>query len=196
MSPSSNSASRFLDDPRKQHELRMRPVADRIYRTVFGADAAITRYDRADGEAHVLDQTFAIDVQIALPQSGMMLLGQEKFLRERYASFRSVTVEYWQDQATEERGDWFKLACQFYFVGYGDADTMDPWIILDWPRLVWATEHDLLRWRSNVNQDGRARASFRYLKMDDIPSSCVMASSHDAIRRPTAPLMTAADIAW
>jgi hypothetical protein len=160
----------------------MRPVADQVYRRVFGQHIEIQRFDREDGAPHILDQAFAIDVQLTLPASGMAILGQEKFLRAQYASFRTVTVEYWQDPATHEPGDWFRLACQFYFVGYGDGDAMEPWVLLDWPRVVLATEEGRLCWRNNVNQNGRARASFRYIPMDELPRECCLATC-DSVRR-------------
>jgi hypothetical protein len=50
-------------------------------------------------------------------------------------------------------------------------------VLLDWPRVVLATEHGTLDWDENANQDGRARASFRYVKIKDIPPWCVIASS-------------------
>ena len=102
----------FNVDPRKIQELRCRPYADTIYRRAFGETIEIIR----DSDL-VLDKEFAIDVRIKLA-NGMNLLGQEKFLSKKYASFASVTVEYYQNQFTKERGDWFRLGVQLYFVGY------------------------------------------------------------------------------
>jgi hypothetical protein len=126
----------------------------------------------------VLDVRFAIDVQIRLA-TGQLLLGQEKFLSQIYAKWRSVTVEYEQNQYTGEEGDWFKLASQLYFVGYltKDQTGFQPWILLNWPNVVIATYHGEIKWHTNRNKDGRARASFKYCSMQAFPSQCVIASS-------------------
>ena len=176
MSPSSSNGSSFESDPRRRQELRMRPVANRIYQNLFGESVGIDRAER-DTSA-ILDIEFAIDVKLSLP-NGMILTGQEKFLSHRYASFRSVTVEYFQNWRTEEHGDWFRLASQFYFVGYATKNegTFDPWILLDWPRLVLLTNQKGIKWHDNRNRDGRARASFRYCIMDQIPRECIIAAS-------------------
>ncbi len=164
----------FERDSRRKQEIKMRPAADGIYRHVFGKGIEIKRYERKDDI--VLNIRFAIDVEVRLA-SGMILTGQEKFLSNKYASFRSVTVEYLQNRT--ERGDWFKLAAQFYMTGYITEDWrgFDPWMMIDWPAVVIATEKGLIRWSSNANKDGHAQASFRYCDMLDIPRECVISSS-------------------
>ena len=166
----------FEKDPRRQQEIRLRPVADRLYRKVFGEGTIICRFDR-DADL-VLDKQFAIDVQIGLP-GGMLLLGQEKFLSYKFAKYATVTVEYEQNQHTGERGDWFRLSSQFYFVGYAanDERSFDPWILLNWPAVVIATHTGKLLWGTHVNRDGRALASFKYCRMADIPVNCIIATS-------------------
>ena len=167
-------AEDFERDPRRRQEIRGRPIADHIYRQVFGEQVGIERMERAQDT--ILDVRFAIDVQLTLP-TGMILTGQEKFLSHKYASFRTVTVEYWQNPQTQEPGDWFHLAPQFYFAGYAAQDSFDPWVLLDWPQVVLATHAGTLRWEGNQNKDGRARASFRFCRMDTIPDECVIACS-------------------
>ncbi len=164
----------FERDPRRQQELRMRPVADSIYRSIFGEAATILRTERKD--EYILDRQFAIDLQITLP-SGLILLGQEKCLSYSYAKYRSVTVEYYQNAQTKEPGDWFKIAVQVYFVGYCALDStgLYPWILLDWPQVVWYTHRGMIKWQDNKNKDGSARASFRWYPMDEFPSTCVIA---------------------
>ena len=173
---SASSASNFERDPRRKQEVAGRPIADAIYYNVFGDDIQIVRMERE--EQKVLDIEFAIDAKIVLP-TGHILLGQEKFLSQSYAKYRSVTVEYEQNQFTGEPGDWFKLAPQFYFVGYFTKDGLcfDPWIILNWPNTVLATLQEQVYWQDNANRDGRARASFRFCTMEAFPRQCVIASS-------------------
>ena len=160
---------------RFKQELIGRPIADQIYKDVLGTGISIVR----DVDPY-LDQKLGVDAVLILG-NGMRLLGQEKFLSHEYASFRSLTVEHYQNPRTKEKGDWFKLACQFYFVGYltEDETSFSPWVLANWLSVVLATLAGDVRWIDNRNQDGRARASFRYTIMDDLPYSCVIAQSHD-----------------
>lgn len=158
-------------DPRRQQEMRGRPYADAIYKMLFG-DISIARDNK------VLDKHFAIDVVLRMP-NGMPMTGQEKYLSHAYAGYRSLTVEYHQVAATGERGDWFRLPPMFYFVGYFNEaeDGFDPWCLVNWPLLVMASNSELISWRDSANKDGRARASFKYVPFDEIPSSCIIAKS-------------------
>jgi len=169
----------FEQNWRRKQELAGRPLADRIYCATLGDGIKISRMERDDQK--VLDIKFAIDVRLTLP-SGQILLGQEKFLSHKYASFQSVTVEYFQNPLTKEPGDWFKLAVQFYFVGYltADGQEFDPWIMLNWPNVVLTTQAGQIPWQDNRNKDGKARASFRYCRMDQFPPECVISNWNDA----------------
>lgn len=160
----------FERNPRRQQEIRLRPFADSLYREVFGSDIEIARFDREV----ILDKQFAIDVQLRLT-TGMILLGQEKFLSAVYARYNSLTVEYMQNEL--ERGDWFKLASQFYFTGYETPGGFYPWIVVNWPALVLATHEGKIEWRDNANKDGHAQASFRYVDINGLPACCVIARS-------------------
>ena len=166
----------FEGDRRRRQEIRMRPVADKIYRDAFGGDIEITRFEQDDN--YLLDKEFATDVKIRMP-NGMILLGQEKFLSRYYAWYQSVTVEYEQNQFTGEEGDWFKLGVQFYFVGYctENESGFAPWIMLNWPSVVLLTNDSKIIWRQNKNNDGRAKASFRYYSMAAFPHEAVISSS-------------------
>lgn len=166
----------FEQNWRRKQELIGRPAADQIYRGIFGDGITITRMEREDQV--VLDIKFAIDAKLTL-LTGQILLGQEKFLSPKYASFQSVTVEYFQNPSIQEPGDWFRLAVQFYFVGYltPDSLTFNPWILLNWPNVVIATDNGAIHWNDNRNKDGRARASFKWCKMRDFSPECIIACS-------------------
>ena len=168
--------SSFEHNWRRKQELAGRPIADTIYRDVFGPDVGIARMEAPDQK--ILDIHFAIDVKLTLC-TGQILLGQEKFLSHKYASFGTVTVEHYQNPQTQEPGDWFKLATQFYFTGYftQDGQKFEPWILLNWPNVVIATLRARLRWQDNRNRDGRAQASFRWCKMSQFPPECVLATN-------------------
>ena len=166
----------FENDPRRIQELKMRPIADAIYKERWGANIQITRFEQDDD--YLLDKEYAIDVIIKL-KTGMILTGQEKFLSYEYSDFGSLTVEYEQNQHTGEEGDWFKLQVGFYFVGYAteDCSNFEPWVLADWVRIVEATNNKKLGWITNKNKDGHAQASFRYTFMKMLPDDCILACS-------------------
>ena len=147
-----------------------RPIADKIYKNVFGTDIDIIRDKHPE-----LDRELGVDAVMILG-NGLRLLGQEKFLSYAYARFRSMTVEHYQDWRTKEKGDWFRLACQFYFVGYltEDETDFDPWMLANWCSMVVATIKDEIIWKDNINKNGRARASFKYTSMDELPLCCII----------------------
>lgn len=166
----------FNKNWRKKQELKGRPLADQIYANNWSYEAEglyIKRYDKE--EKLVLDKEFAIDITVTLP-NGMKLNGQEKFLSYKYSSFGTLTVEYMQNPNTEEKGDWFKLAPQFYFCGYFNETETDfvKYVLVDWPKLVLYSNEGLVKWYDNKNLDGCARASFKYTYFKDIPKDCVI----------------------
>ena len=153
----------FDNDPRRKQEIYGRSIADVIYRNIWG-DIDISRND--DAHKAVLDREFAIDVTIKMP-NGMVLNGQEKFLSHKYLSYLSLTVEYMQNASTEEQGDWFKLAPQFYTCAYFNetGSDFDKYVIVDWAQMVLGSNTGLINWRYNKNKDGHARASFKYVQL-------------------------------
>lgn len=169
----------FETDPRRLQELRCRPYADKIYKDELNC-VDITRTERTSprDDNAILDSQFAIDTKLRLP-NGQPLTGQEKFLSEEYAHWATVTVEYEQNPETGEIGDWGNCAAQFYFVGYENPGKgFYPWILLNWPAVVLATNNDRIKWFDNINKNGRAKASFRYVKMIHIPDDCVIAGNY------------------
>lgn len=164
----------FERDPRRQQELAARPLIDAIYAEVFGGSIQIRRTELPQGA--ILDRHYAIDVQVSLP-CGMQLTGQEKALSNKYARYNSLTVEYEQVAGTAQAGDWFRLACQFYFCGYlsEDSQSFVKWAVVNWPALVIATHVGQVPWKGNANQNGQARASFKYVELNRIPDNCVIA---------------------
>lgn len=158
---------------RFEQELIGRPIADEIYKDIFGFDIGIVR-----DEHPYLDQELGVDVVIRL-DNGLRLLGQEKFLSHEYSTFRSITVEHYQDWRTEEEGDWFRLACQFYLTGYltEDENAFSPWMLADWTSMIIATDNCEIKWHDNKNKNGLARASFKYAIMDDLPDYCIIECS-------------------
>ena len=163
----------FENNWRRQQEIKMRPYVDKIYNNIFNSNVGIKRFESID--EFILDKKFAIDVQLTL-SNGQILLGQEKFLSNKYARYRTITVEYKQNPITDEDGDWFKLAPQIYFVGYINAtnDGFDPWVLMNWTNLVLNSNNNNITWSFNNNKYDGARASFTYTIMDDLPSECII----------------------
>jgi len=166
--------SNFDNNWRRQQDLKMRPVADNIYKKCWGNDITISRTEHlAD---YVLDRFFGVDVIITLPTK-MILTGQEKYLSPTYARYKSITVEYMNNPKKE--GDWFQLACQFYFCGYitNDFKGFQFWAILNWPAIVNNTLKNKIPWQLNDNKHDNAQASFKYCNLHKIPSDCFINKS-------------------
>lgn len=164
----------FENDWRRKQEIVMRPYADNLYHLYFGK-CKISRDDKT------LDKEFGIDVILTLT-NGMRLLGQEKFLSyedHKKHKWQNVTVEYYQDWKTKEEGDWFKLCCQFYFVGHCNKDKtgFDSYVILNWINVVISTDLGKITWREHSNTRNGARASLRAVDFNLIPGTCIMASA-------------------
>lgn len=117
------------------------------------------------------DIEFGIDVILNLA-NGQTCTVQEKILTTRY---HTVTVEYYQDHQNQVPGDWFKLKCDFYFVGYIGHRTSGRllrYILLDWNRVKLSN----IEWQVNQNHKDNARANFRYTSFENFPANCIIAS--------------------
>lgn len=169
---SGRGAWRFIESQ------RMQPVANKIYRQVWGdnlcdGDEMIdtSLQDYAAG----YDKDLGIDVFLKF-KSGHQMTLQEKFLS---TTFDTITVEYMQDAANNIPGDWFNLRINYYFVGYYDKNVDSPefrtWALVDWAALQRATSMGQIQWDERVNQRDGARASFRYVRFCDLPDSVVIA---------------------
>lgn len=169
----------FERDPRRKQELSHRHIANRIYRMIWGDEITIIRQGNEGWptEWDVLDSSFGIDVIVQFPD-GLRLTGQEKFLSHKHRSWRTITVAY-KNQNTGFPLSWFKLACQFYLVGYINSvgNGFDPWIIVDWPRAVVATHEERIKWELQGQNDPSYEATFLYTKMDALPRDCIIASN-------------------
>ena len=129
------------------------------------------------------DKFLGVDVLLTF-KNGMVLTLQEKFLTTRYDT---VTVEYYNDPQTKAPGDWFELKAQLYFVGYWNRTDPDAgfrkWILLSWPQMVLQTQLGNIPWQRRGNSRSNAKADFKYVKFDDVPRCCVIASSLDSQQR-------------
>jgi hypothetical protein len=155
------------------------PAADAIYRNVFAAlgmplaDGDIVKLvDKGDYRAS-FDGEFGVDIIIRTARGHRLTL-QEKLLSYHK---QTVTVEYMQDWRNQVRGDWFTLACQYYFVGYHDKNerTLHSWILLNWPEVRRLSEQMRIQWKEGRNKEDGARSSFLFEDFQKFPPSCVLA---------------------
>lgn len=167
---------------RKRQEIAGRPFADDAYKSLFG-DCEIQRFERQD--EYLLDKVHAIDGHVILPTTGHIITFQEKFLSHEQSKFNSITVEYMQKhEIAKERGDWFKMAVQLYFVAYFNADNSGfcKWVMVDWLQMVMETLKGNIQWKDQINKHDGAQASFKWVNIDLLPGRCVMSKFDDTIQ--------------
>jgi hypothetical protein len=170
---SGRGAKRFKDAK------KLWAYANKLYRDIFKEigcplDDGDKNLDCSSDEFNAgYDKELGIDT-ILRTKAGQILTLQEKFL---FTPFNTVTVEYMQNPKTQERGDWFDIKCQLYFVGYDYPQTgtrFVSWVLLDWARVVMATQRGDLKWKLRRNKWDGARADFKYTPIKDIPKYCVI----------------------
>lgn len=152
------------------------PLANQLYRAIFSNIGS----PLLDGEQVIecskeefaagYDYELGIDVILTIENQSELTL-QEKFL---YTNFGTVTVEYMQNPATGEQGDWFNMRPQLYFVGY---DSLKAFVFNEWAMLSWPTVQitNSITWNEARNGQDGARASFLYARFCEFPSECVIA---------------------
>ncbi len=169
------------------------PAANSLYREIFAAlgmpllpGEEVIDCTKTEFEAGY-DYQLGIDVILRHVVGGESTL-QEKFL---FTDFNTVTVEHCQDWVTLEKGDFYKLKANYYFVGYDPTGCLqfDPWVLLDWPCLQRVTAEYRIPWHLRGNYKDKARASFMFVKIKELPEEvCVDSSSRKREHRaPAAP---------
>lgn len=151
--------------------LKAEPIQDKLYREVWGDKIKIVR---SHNKETILDREFHIDLTVELP-NGIQLLGQEKALRHKFASFNTFTLEFYQNMQTQERGEFFRLGAQFYCHGYLNEEETDfekVYIIKIFDFL--ASKKDVTpEWLEAYTRPSSGRASFYYVEYDKIPKEFI-----------------------
>ena len=117
-------------------QLKMRPAALRVYRSVFGECSVedLRSEDTGSNEPHVLDRLFGIDSMLVFP-SGVWVSLQEKYRHHAFLRYGDFTQEFKNAAGTvhENPGEWFHLGAQLYFYGWtNERETeFQRWVILD-----------------------------------------------------------------
>jgi hypothetical protein len=129
------------------------------------------------------DVEFGVDVILRL-KNGQPMTVQEKVLTTKY---NTVTIEYHQNKITKEIGDWFKLKCNLYFVGYsgGNKERLDRFILLDFNQIKILSNLGVIKWSGPIpNTKDGALSNFVCVKFDDllkypvIKEQCVLACKY------------------
>lgn len=166
----------FEETPEYKQSLKMRPACDAVLCRAFGLTPdKIDRFSKAS-DMFVLDQQFAIDLRVRL-QNGSQLTGQEKALTYRYYKYRTFTVEFWQNRYTQERGEFFKIASQFYLHGYSDESgfAFIEWKIIDVLKFIdWLKLCGIDTLAARTRPSGGSRAAFLPIPYDKIPKQFIL----------------------
>lgn len=163
-----------------EFQLGMRPIADRIYRMVWGDAIHISRGGDSEYPHIDLDRLLAVDVRI-VRANGLTMTGQEKFRRPQdKIYYGDRTVEYMNNPTTSGQGDWFHFGGQWYFCGIATLDHRNfrPWVLVDWRSLQELTERGYIKWTPPRPNEKHGKSNFVCTKMRKIPPEAVIKSSY------------------
>lgn len=170
---------KFEDTPEFKQSLKMRPACDRVLCSCFGVSPDdIERFPHGT-ELFILDQEFAIDMRVRL-NNGTVLTGQEKALSYQFYKYRTFTIEFYQNRKTKEKGEFFKIASQFYLHGYADATGIEfiEWKIIDVLKLIhWLRQSGESLLAKRIRPAGGSRAAFLPIPYDKIPRDFILYDS-------------------
>ena len=157
-----------------EFSLAAQPIQDKVYKRIFGNYLKkVTRFPKSS-ERHVLDINYHIDVEIEFVNN-IKILGQEKALRKQWSDLNTLTIEFYQNRFTKEKGEFFNLGAQFYLHGYLDGD--EPEEITKFLKCYFIKIFDYLESLKNksieeLDKNTRptqgSRASFYWIRYDDI----------------------------
>lgn len=165
----------FKDTAEYKQSKSMNPHCNDIYYKVFNATSIKRTQDTP------LDMEFAIDVIVGLG-NGSQLTGQEKALSYNNAKYNTFTMEFYQNRTTKEKGEFFKIASQFYLSGYinHSLNGFASWKIIDMPRLMlWINSVYNLEQLELKSIPSSGLASFIAIPYPDILKDCYIATSED-----------------
>ena len=169
----------FEDTPEYKQSMKMRPACNRVLCSCFGiSEEAIERFPHGT-DLFILDKEFAIDMRIRL-NNGTWLTGQEKALTYRFYNYRTFTIEFYQNRFTKEKGEFFKIASQFYLHGYSDKTGIDfiEWKIIDVLKLIhWLKKSGESALAKRTRPASGSRASFLPIPYDKIPCDFILYDS-------------------
>jgi len=115
----------------KNVQIPLKPAALRIYQSIF-PNSKIEDLREKGVKVHILDKEFGIDSLLYL-SSGQWFSIQEKYRHLSYWKYHEFTQEFINGDGSQ--GEWFSLAAQLYFYGWGDPieSIFYEWFILSIP---------------------------------------------------------------
>ncbi len=160
--------------PEYQQGLRMQPACDRVLCQVFGVTP--DKILRTENKESVLDQKFAIDLILELP-NGTHITGQEKALSFDKSKYDTFTLEFYQNRLTKEKGEFFKIASQFYLSGYSDrtGEEFLTWKIIDICKLILWLKDSSLEALESRTKPSTSNASFLPIPYKSLPDYVIIA---------------------
>lgn len=156
---------------------KTQPLCDRVYNENFYINKII-RYNR-ENEEQILDIKYHIDVELELT-NGIKLTGQEKILRNRFSTFNTFTIEFYQNSMMKERGEFFNFGAQFYLHGYlnQNEDGLDKWYMINMFSFLSDLKNKPIEILEQYTRDtGNSRASFFQINYNNINPKYIYASS-------------------
>lgn len=152
-----------------------------VYPELFNCDPCDITFDTTSvadgGQNAILDGQMAVDRLVhvtAKKLSGKITHTiQERFRRERYSSFRDITItEY--NHASGQQSELYKIKSGIFVYGYffPDREQFGEVIAVDVSRLLMAISEERIRFKKEDNR--RSQQTFITLKFDDLHDSNVV----------------------
>lgn len=163
----------FKDTPEYKQSMLMQDACTKAFMTAFNIPANnVIRFDKAQNNLHLLDINFHIDGKIKLP-NGSSITMQEKALSNKFHSFGTFTMEFYQNRYTKEPGEFFKIASQIYLHGYADkteVNFIEYNILKVYDLITWInSSFTIQQLEDNMRNAGGSRATFISIPYLQIP---------------------------
>ena len=157
--------------PETKFHKEMEPMADQLYHDIWGPLQKLEHLSHSKvGHPHPLDKDWAIDV-ILQTTGGLTITIQDKFRQYKYyKKYNQFTLEYENDPATHEPGEFFHLVANYYFYGFA---TINKQSFISWKVIDLNPFKECYR-TGKIKEDGiaynkeKGRASFIYFSWDKL----------------------------
>lgn len=165
----------FENTAEYKQSMIMRDACTKAFMDVFKIKATdVIRFEKGKDNLHLLDINFHIDGKIILP-NGCTLSMQEKALSNKFYSFKTFTMEFYQNRYTKEPGEFFKIASQIYLHGYADnseINFIEYHILKVYDLIVWINStYTISQLEANMRNAGGSRATFISIPYRLIPQN-------------------------
>jgi hypothetical protein len=142
---------------------KCQPYIDNIYRNIW----KVSNIERNLG---FLDRDRGIDCRI-ITDTGLTLDIQEKVRRPHYRHFWQFTIEYKNNPITNDPGEFYHLAANYYFYSYAESEhggTITDWWLIDLNKFKDYYNQNLLKELPHGKNNQRSHATFKIFNLNDI----------------------------